>query len=234
MTATTFPYRGRLQMLLILIVASAGLTLGCNPQTLNFILMPFVDDKDAPECKIASEDKKKEVTVALVTSFGSLETRPEMLAVDAELGERVAAVIRKRAVINKEKIAFVPASKVRTLMNQSAASTLSPQEIGEKLKANYVINLEINNITLYEKGSFNQLFRGKTEIAVACVDVGKPRGEGTIFQKIYTREYPGARGPIDAGNSSLLEFRTKFLDMIAYDIARYFVAFPSEDMRRMD
>ncbi len=214
-------------------VGAASLVVGCNPQTLNFLLMPFVDDKEPPKlCKLASPDKK-EVTVAIVTTFANLETRPEMLPIESDLSDRLAADMRKRAAANKEKIKFVPTAKVRSLMNQTAGNTLSPREIGRKLKADFVINLEINSISLYEKGSFNQLFRGKTEIAITCVELGKPSEEAT-HQEIYVHEYPGARGPIDVGNSSVLEFRTKFLDVIAQDIARYFIAYSPDENRRMD
>jgi hypothetical protein len=119
---------------------------------------------------------------------------------------------------------------VRSLMNQDASGTLSRQEIGKKLQADFVINLEINSISLYEKGSFNSLFRGKTEIMVTCIDANKPHNE--VFQKIYSREYPGARGPIDAGSSSVLEFRTQFLSVISQEIAHYFL--PYEVVHRMD
>ena len=195
--------------------------------------MPFVDDREPPKlCKIASPDKK-EVTVAIVTTFANLETRPEMLPIESELSDRLAADMRKRAAANKEKIKFIPTAKVRSLMNQTAGNTLSPREIGRKLKANIVINLEINSISLYEKGSFNQLFRGKTEIVISCLEMSKPSKEG-MHQEHLCARISRARGPIDAGNSSVLEFRTKFLDVIAQDIARYFIAYSPEENRRMD
>jgi hypothetical protein len=233
MAAFTSPSRGHYWLWAAIFLGSTGLVIGCNPQTLNFLLMPFVDDKEQPKCKLASPDKK-EVMVAIVTTFASMETRPEMLPIESELSDRLAAEMRKRAAANKEKIKFIPTAKVRSLMNQAAGNTLSSQEIGRKLKADFVINLEINSISLYEKGSFNQLFRGKTEIELTCVDVNKPSGEATPFKDIYVREYPGARGPVDAGNSSVLEFRTKFLDVLAQDLARYFIAYSPDENRRMD
>ncbi len=218
----------------VFFLCTSGLLVGCNPQALNFLLMPFVDDRVQPKCKLETEGKK-EVVVAILTTFTNLETRPEMLPVESELSDRLAAEMRKRTVEAKEKMKFIPTAKVHTLMNQSAGSnTLSPREIGQKLKADFVINLEINSISLYEKGSFNQLFRGKTEIAITCVDVHKPQGEGTMLQEIYPREYPGARGPIDAGNSSVLEFRTQFLNVIAQGLARFFIAYSPDENRRMD
>src|SRR5579872_2296220 len=110
---STFVYR-----FAIFLFAATSLVVGCNPQTLNFLLMPFVDDKEPPKlCKIASPDKK-EVTVAIVTTFANLETRPEMLPIESDLSDRLAAEMRKRSIANKEKIKFIPTAKVRSLMNQ--------------------------------------------------------------------------------------------------------------------
>jgi len=228
---TTAIRPARFWLFMALVLAVSGSLVGCNPQMLNFVLMPFVDDKEPPKCKLASPDKK-EVTVAIITSFAGLETRPEMMPIESELSERVAAEMRKLAKESKEKIQFVSSSKVRGIMNQDASGSLSRQDIGQKLKADFVIDLQINSMTLFEKGSSNTLFSGRTEIVVTCMDVSKPRGEGVIFQEIYPRVYPGARGPIDAGSSSVLEFRTQFLNVISQELARYFL--PYQAIRRMD
>jgi hypothetical protein len=234
MAARTFPGRARLGLWAALFLSMTGLVVGCNPQALNFLLMPFVDDKEQPKCKLASPDKK-EITVAIVTTFANLETRPEMLPIESELSDRLAAEMLKLAKDNKEKIKFVPTFKVRSLMNQDASGSLSRKEIGEKLKADYVLNLEIHAISLYEKGSANLLFRGKTEISITCIDVHKPRDEGVAFKEDIIREYPGAaRYAVDAGNSSVLYFRTQFLSVLSQEIARFFVAYPSDAMHKMD
>src|SRR5437763_10556375 len=108
----------------VLFLGTAGLVVGCSPQALNFLLMPFVDDKIPPKCKLVSPEKK-ELTVAIVSTFTNLETRPEMLPVDSDLSERLATEMRKRAGANKEKLKFIATSKVRSLMNQNAGSTMS-------------------------------------------------------------------------------------------------------------
>jgi hypothetical protein len=231
MAASRFFSRGHFWLWAGLFLGTTGMVIGCNPQALNFLLMPFVDDREQPDFKLVCADKK-EVTVAIVTTFAGLETRAEMLPVEADLSERLAFEMRKLAKENKEKIKFVANSKVRSLMNQDASGTLSRQEIGKKLQADFVVNLEINSISLYEKGSSNTLFRGKTEIDITCFDVSKPRNEGAVFQKLYVREYPGARGPIDAGSSSVLNFRTQFMHIMAEEIAHYFL--PYQAVRKMD
>ena len=120
-------------------------------------------------------------------------------------------------------------------MNQEASGISSRQEIGQKLKADYIINLEINTLSFYEKGSFNQLYRGNAEISVTCIDVTKPRNEGTVYRTICTCKYPSdARGPLDAGGVSLGWFNTQFMGVMSQQIAHYFVAYPPDANRRME
>jgi hypothetical protein len=222
---------GRVRIRLFLLLALAWCSIGCNPSTLNFLLMPFVDDKVPPACKLTDNDK--EVTVAILCTFASIETIPELLPVDNMLAERLAHEMRIRCKLNKEKIAFVPAARVRSLVNQYP--DISLHKLGEKLKADYVIALEINSMTLYEKGSYQRLFRGSTEISVTAIDVSKPAGEGTILNEPYRRKYPGAaNGPIDVAGSSEIEFRNLFINKVAQELARYFVAYPAEVRREMD
>jgi hypothetical protein len=224
--------KNRTWFLAALVLGSAWMAIGCNPASINFLLMPFVDDKVPAKCKLAHGDK--EVHVAILCTHSRLETRPELLPADSELSERLAMQLRKRCAENKEKIKIIPPSQARSLVNQNAGHALSLQEIGEKLKADIVVNLEINSISLYEKGSHSTLFRGNTEITVTVADTSKPKGENTVFQEVYRREYPGSRGPIDASGSSVLEFRTLFLNRIAGDLARMFTAFPPDERFLMD
>jgi hypothetical protein len=232
MAVSSFSCRGRYWLTAFVCLLASLSIVGCNPQALNFLLMPFVDDKQQPECKLTSPDKK-EVTVAIVSTFAGLETRPEMMTIDSELSERLTFNMRKLAKETKEKITFVPNSKVRNLLSQEASATMSRQEIGKKLKADYVISLEIREISLYGKGSANTLFCGKTAIDVSCIDVRKSSDEADCFSRPYSREYPRAHH-LAVGDTSLVEFRALFVNTIAQEIAQYFVAFPDNARSRMD
>lgn len=206
------------------------LSLGCSPAGLNFLLAPWVDDKMPPKCKLAQD--KKEVTVAILCTFGTLETRPELLPTDGLLAERLAFELRKRSLANKEKIKIVPIARAKALVNENG--DISLHEIGNKLKADYVIGLEINSLSMYEKGSSRTLFRGNAEIAVTVVDISRPHGEATVLSEIYRREYPGARGPIDAAGSSEIDFRNLFVSKMARELSRWFTAYPSDERWDMD
>src|SRR5687768_9540776 len=91
----------------------AWFSIGCNPSTLNFLLMPWVDDRIPPKVKLAKKDE--EVTVAVLCTFATLETRPEILPVDSLLADRLTQELRKNSHMNKEKMNFISPARVRSL-----------------------------------------------------------------------------------------------------------------------
>lgn len=228
----TFAYRAKFPvfgMWLLALLALTGFSIGCNPATLNYLLMPFVDARIPPKCKLAGD---KEVQVAIVTNFATLETRPELLPAEMELSEKLAQSLRERFKENKEKVKIIPTARVKSAMNGSGQA-VSPRDVGKQLKADYVISLEINSISLYENGSSRTLYRGNTEIAVNVFDMSKPDGESNIWQDAYRCEFPGTRGPIDAAGSSYQSFRSMFLTKVARDLSRNFSAHQPDEVRRM-
>ncbi|MBI3408389.1 MAG: hypothetical protein HY040_08530 [Planctomycetes bacterium] len=230
--AAAKPKIRRFELWTIAILGLTWLVIGCNPATLNYLLMPFSDDRVPPECKLASKDK--EVQVAIMTTFAYLQTQPELLPVEMELSEKLAQTLRERCKDNKEKIKIIPAAKVKSAVN-AAGQAVSPHEIGKQLKADYVISLEINNMTLYQRGSSQTLYRGNTEINVNVFEIAKPNGEARIWgPKIYSCEYPGSRGPISATDSSCQAFRAIFMNKIARDMSRYFSSSAPDEDRRMN
>lgn len=212
------------------ILGALWVSIGCGPANITYLLLPFSDDRIPPKCKLASS---KEVTVCIVTNFATLEARPDAVPAEGELAELLAQQLRTRATENKEKIKVVPTSKVRSYQNQADAGTRPLHDIGKHFKADYVVALEISNLSLYEYKSAQQLYRGNTEINVQVVDVNKPAGEGTIFTEPYRREYPTG-GAKDASEMSVATFRARFLNTVAADLARLFVAYPSDQRHVMD
>src|SRR5262249_20221870 len=100
-----------------LVLLLATLAVGCGPQSLYFLVAPFVDDKIEPKCKLA--DPKKEVTVVIASRFENLEVRPEIQPAEQEIAETLATQLRARFKENKEKVKVVPPLKVRQQLTRS-------------------------------------------------------------------------------------------------------------------
>ncbi len=211
------------------LLGSLWVSIGCTPATLTYMLMPFSDDRIQPRCKLA---EKKEVTVCVVANVDVQDIRPDAVPAAVELADLYTQQLRRRANENKDRIKIVPAAKVRDYANHGDAP-LSPVEIGKHFKADYVIALQVSKLTLYERSSFQQLFRGNTEIDVKVLDLRKPAEDMTIFNEPYRREYPG-RGPVDAGEMSAPMFRSRFLNAVSADRARMFLAYPTDERYEME
>jgi len=204
---------------------------GCNMLSLPFFLLPGMEPKTPAKCKLASEDKEKEVRVVILAAAG-LETRPEFLRVDKELSLLLARQLQENFKTNKEKVTIVSTSQVEKYKDEHPNwHALPSAEIGKYFDTDYVIDLTINSVTLYERGSSNLLFRGRASISLDVVDVNKPK-EDPIYEEEYTVEYP-RQGPISASdsNSNPAQFRLAFLTKVAQELSWHFTAHPQDDMK---
>jgi hypothetical protein len=212
----------------VLILGPLVLGIGCNPiSTMGFLLNPFADTKIPPECKLAAPNK--EVTVVILTTFGYGEVRPEFLTMDRELSECLAQQMRKRFEENRDKVVIVPHSQVRTYLAKNHNDPLlAKKQIGKHFHADYVINVEINKLGLYEPRSFSMLLHGTAEVAVTVLDVKQPEGEGTIFERTFSGQFPEDHVQ-QVSDISMAVFRGQFLDYVADKLTRYFAAYPVEE-----
>ncbi len=197
---------------------------GCNPAALAMMLMPFTDNMEQPRCKLASPREEK--TVAIVTWFGNSEMQlySELVPTDNELSEILMKTLRDRYKVNGDRVKMVPNAQVRVYQNKVTSKTWSPAKLGKRVKADYVIALEINRLSLHERG--NMMLRGSTEIAVKVYDVAKPEGEQVMFDNVYTRTYP-KDNPIDS--NSVMQFRSRFLTHVARELSRWFAAYSHDE-----
>jgi hypothetical protein len=199
---------------------------GCDPATTAYFLLP--ETKDPAELRrLASDDKKKEVKVAVLTHT-ELETRPELIQADRQLAEYLGKQLRDRCAENKEKVTVIPSRRVEDYKN-THPRWRDPLEVGRELKVDYVIYLEVNSLSLYEKGSSNLMYRGRANISVSLVDVNHP--DDTPEQKEYTDTYPSdAQGPIDASmDTSPMQFRAAFLNYVATRLSWNFTGHRKRD-----
>jgi hypothetical protein len=213
--------------ILVCLFLAVTLATGCNLMALPYFLSAS-DPKFDPKCKLASDDKEKEVRVVILAYTG-LETRPEFLKVDRELSLLLAQQLQEGFKKNKERVSIVPISRVEKYKDDRPNwHSIDPQEIGKYFRADYLVNLDISSITLYEPRSANTLFRGRADISIDVVDVHKT-SEGPIYREEYTCEYPKARGPIPAADSNVAQFRQHFLTVVARELSWIFTSHLVDD-----
>jgi hypothetical protein len=195
------------------------LVAGCSfPQSLYF-LMP--EAKDPAELKrLAAEDSKKEVKVVLWT-YMSLDPRTEFIQADRRLAIMLAEELRRLSEENNEKVTVVKPNLVDQYKSRHPNwQALELTKVGHDFGADYVINLEIDKLSLYEPNCNQQLYRGQTEILVSLVDMKNP---DDVQSKEFDDRYPSEAGSINTWDMTPTMFRDKFLEHVAKRLSFYFV-----------
>jgi hypothetical protein len=223
--------RYRWRWIMVLIGFISWISLGCSPASISMMLMPWMDDKLDPEYKLFAQDK--ELTLVILANFSPPQLHPDLQPVEMELPEKVASFLRKRCAENKHKLKIVPYAEARTYqVKQLVEGNPSPLEVGKKFKADYVLDLCIHSVSLYEKRSSPPLFRGEAEIAVTLYKVDAKDGDHNVFSKTYRGE--GSLNPFDAGGTSPATFRAAFLTKMSGDISKMFIAYPPQERAPFD
>src|SRR5437588_143314 len=125
---------------------TGALCTGCNIMALPYFL-PGMENKHEAKCKLVPAEKGKELKVMVLAATG-METRPEFLRVDRDLSRKVCQMLEEAFKNNKEKVKVIPTSKVERYKDEHPAwHSKAPEDIGERLGADYVISLEINSLS---------------------------------------------------------------------------------------
>lgn len=200
---------------------------GCNFPTAMYFLFPEAKEQ-AKYFRLAPEDSKKEVTVVLWTYMG-LDMRPEFAQFDRALTEMLARQIRQMSLENKEKVTLVKPRLVEEYKNTHPNwKSLDPEQVGRYFKADYVIGLEIDQLSLYEPNASPPLYRGKTHILISLTNVKDP--DESQQPSEFTDAYPAdLRGGLDSFDMPVMQFRQKFLEHLAHKLSFYFVNHPKTE-----
>ncbi|MBI2803493.1 MAG: hypothetical protein HYX68_00740 [Planctomycetes bacterium] len=224
---------GPIRWMFLVLAGLAGLSIGCNPQSLSMLLMPFQDTNIQPEWPLFK--KNKELTLVILANFAKGEDRADLRPAATELADELVTAFRQRCEANSHKIKIVPNLEVRAKqLNLGSDALRRPVELGEQFKADYVLDLTINSISLYAKGYHPLMFRGQTDININLYKVKGKDGETRVFTKEFRRAFPNNSLPMDASSISAAGFRQLFVRKTAHDIAKIFLAYPPEERHMME
>jgi hypothetical protein len=199
---------------------------GCNLQGLSLFMPPFPFNTIAPEYPLFAADK--EIKLAIVAGFSQseLEIREDLRAADRELPDYLGDMFRKQCAENRHSIKLVHQAEVRNYQLKALArGELSPVELGKHFGADYVLDLNIQSLSLFEKNIFPLKFRGQAEIAMHLYKIAAADGKHEVFSKVYCAD---DRLENDGANLDPAMLHGAFLMKVARDISRTFVAYRPE------
>ena len=204
---------------------------GCGPSLLWFLNRGDEYRDPKPECKLAPKEGKKSVTVAVVVSApNSILGDQSMVGIDRDLEAKIAGKLVELSTYSKETvITVVDSAKVDRLRleDPNLWNTASLSDIAKKLGADYLLDVTLSSLSLYDKQTGREICRGKATVEVAVYDAvgkGKP-----LAQYPHSSEAPLR----DTSALPVHLYRTKFLDSLAMEIAMKHVRYKAELERNL-
>lgn len=202
--------------------------IGCNPlQLAGFIFArpdkvpaahPLTFDKDGPK------KDKEEVVVVLLPQVAPGSNDPRFASTANELADRMAKQLPELAKENKDKrkVKVVSQTQVdKFKVKHPNWKQMSPGEIGQKLGADFVLEIHLTKMRLYRPDSVNSIYEGRAEVFVGVHEVGADGG-GMTDQYTHNFSYPkGMAQSADSIPESA--FKAKFIENLAADLARQHV-----------
>ena len=205
---------------------AAVMAVGCNPLNLAAFMFardekipapyPLTFDKDGPK-------KDKEEVVVVLLPYLAPGTAREFVTADRELAEKLSKVLPEMAKENKDKkkVRVVsPAEVDKFKVKNSGWKQMTAGEIGRKLGADYVLEIELSRLQLYQPntGAYDKIYEGRGEAMVSIYEVGP---DGGALKDSYPLTFvpPKDRMMRPASSESEAAFRQKYIEAMAVEIA---------------
>ncbi|MCS7021940.1 MAG: hypothetical protein NZU63_08950 [Gemmataceae bacterium] len=193
--------------------------LGCNP----LATIAFLTHRDVPvpaRYPLFPKDgpKKDKVVVAIFVNPG-VSLGYEFAGAEDVVASELAKKMPEMAKENKKNLEVVPPAKVNEFKrkNPNWKNGMSPIAWGKALGADYVLDIHLMKMSLFQPGSQNQLYEGRAEVHVFLYDVN---AGGAPEHYVHPFAFPKT-GFRDASSIPVGTFRKAFLERLAVEIAQY-------------
>ena len=200
---------------------AAVIATGCNPLTMAAFIFnrdtklpaeyPFLTKEEK------KESKKEEVTVAVFAKFnpGAMH---EFAGSDRELAAMLTKRLNADAKLNKEKVTVIsPADVDKFKIRNPNWTNMHPSAWAKKLGVDFVLDIHVGSIGVYQPGSGNLVYEGRAEVSVDVYDATKPDAEPK-HKYIHPYTFPKT-GMIASSDVPPSKFKMMFLEKLASELA---------------
>ena len=187
---------------------------GCSNPAASMYFLFRGDEKVPAEHPLPVKGEKKEVVVAFLTSASG--TLPmDFAGVDRDLGTLVGKAMTEATKDDKVVVRVIDPAKVDKAKAAPGRDwrTVPPGELGRQVGADYIIDLTVTGMGIYQPEFGKEYFSGKADVAVNVYDCAAK--EGVYRQYTHTSKYPtkSTEGVTPAG------YRQAFLQRLANEVA---------------
>jgi hypothetical protein len=203
--------------------------LGCSPlQVAGFIFgrdqvvpapSPLTFGKDN-----AKKAKDKEEVVVLLLPHLAPGTMPTFYSADRDLATELAHILPEMAKENKDKkkVHVLSPTQVDKFKTANPGwKTMNPVDIGQKLGADFVLDIELAKMQLYQPHTAQErIYEGKADVTVTVYEVGSEGG----VKDSYAWTFSHPKGMIrDAAAIGESQMKKEYITNLAVEIAQHHV-----------
>jgi hypothetical protein len=210
------------------VASSAGC--GSNPIVLIAYLFNNGDPKSPAEYPLKPRPKheKEEVKVVVLASGNSnCLTQADLIGIDRMLGAEFISLLESRCKDNKELVTVLKTQALDDFKRKHADwKSMHPMDIGKQLNADYVIEIELAKVSIYDPKA-RDLLKGQATIAVRAYDASKQNQDPAFSPAEYNIDYPPGR-PELRDDTDITTFRQRFTKYMAAKLVILFTDHTAE------
>lgn len=184
---------------------------GCNPAGLWWMMRG--DDKVKPEIPLPVKEGKKEVTVAILAN-GSPTMSYDFAGAERELAALVAQKMMTETKEDKHPIRVIEQGKVDKFKAANPNwKTMSGGAIGKQLGVDYVIDLTLTSMSMYQPEYGKEFYQGRASLQVVVYDTTTPD------KPLQDYVHNSMEEPKSTAADSPAKYRRYFIAKVAEEIA---------------
>src|SRR5262249_20120672 len=163
---------------------------------------------------------KEEIVVALFVSQGTGQSY-EFAGAEGHLASELAKKLPEMSKENKRKLKVVRVADVNMFKVKNPNwKVMHPSTWGKQLGADFVLDIHLDKMSLYQPNSLNEIYKGSAEVSVDVYDVDA--GQAAPSNYIHAFSYP-TTGVRDATSIPVSQFRKAFIENLAVELCRYHI-----------
>lgn len=156
-----------------LIVGVALASMGCSASTLMWMFQG--DGTVQPITPLPAKKGKDVVTVAILSNADpSLGMDPAFAGAERELTTIIGRRMTEGTVKEDHPIRIVEAGKIEKLRAKAGGGWQNPAAIGKQVGADYVIDLTLKSMSIYQPEYGREFYQGRANMQVVVYDTEKP------------------------------------------------------------
>jgi len=200
---------------------AAVFTVGCNPlSTISFLTQS--DPVKPAEYPLVYKDgpkKGKDVVVAIFVSSAP-GIGPVFAGSEGKLSYDIAKKLPELAKESEQKLVVLDPKLVNEfkMKNPTWKKGMHPSEWGKKLSVDFVLDIQLDKMSLYQPGSLNAIYEGQADVTVDVYDVDAGSTEPK-WNYVLPFKYPNNH-VLPADTIPQNRFKQDFLEHLASEISK--------------